>query len=354
MIMPLLDDMIKRLNARIAGALSPYPQFIFFSDVHYRTDTSNAGFEKVLSQISAQEKDSTLFILIGGDLVDKGSDANYTAFVNRCNRFFLDTGIPIIPTMGNHEFYGVSPNETEIQRYRKYIGNANFPVEISAQGLPASLTVVAFNDAKPRKPVKLKIQDRANNCKTITRDRHVFYFRDNYIHLDPLAPEKFSHFPEYLNQSRGEHIVVTSHVPPRKTPLPETLDALIQKEYAHCVSQNPVISMSKLKSYYRDLWMLVHGNSDYSYNLDSTQMLVNEIKNRQKVELVLTGHVHTYYTFPLAEANHPLQVVISGGGGNKSAQAITSSQPVTKYHYIQVKYDATLRRFYHIKVDAGN
>ena len=291
---------------------------------------------------------------MGGDLVDKGSDLNYTAFVNRCNQFFQETGIPIIPTMGNHEFYGVTPKGSEIARYKKYIGSTNFPLDISSQGLPDSLTVVAFNDAKPRKPVKLKIPDRVHSCNTISRDYHVFYFRDNYIHLDPLAPDKFSHFPDYLNQSKGNHIIVTMHVPPRKDPLPVTLDQLIQSEYAYCVSQNPVISMPNLKMYYRDLWMLVHGNSNWSFNLDSTQLFVNEVKNRRKVELILTGHVHTYYHFPLMEANHPLDVVISGGGGNTSAQAISASQPVTKYHYIQVKYDSILGRFIYIKVDAGN
>lgn len=352
--MPLLDDMIARLNVKIQNAPAPYPQFIFFADVHYDASTSNSGFEQVLNKIAAQEKNNTLFILIGGDLVDKGSSANYTAFINRCNQFYNETNIPIIPTIGNHEFYGVSPKDTEIQRYKQYIGSVNFPLEISNKGLPDSLSVVAFNDAKPRKPVKIKIPDRAHNCNTITRDRHVFYFRENYIHLDPLAPEKFSHFPQYLNQSKGNHIIVTSHVPPRKNPLATTLDELIQSEYAFCVSKNPVISMPNLKSYYRDLWMLVHGNSQYSYNLDSTQMYVDEIKNRQKVELLLTGHVHTYYHFALTEANHPLEVVISGGGGNHSAQAISASQPVTKYHYLQIKYDTALQRYYHIKVDAGN
>jgi predicted MPP superfamily phosphohydrolase len=352
--MPLLNEMITRLNTRIAQAQAPYQQLIYFADVHYDSSLDNAGFEKILVKIAAEEKEQTICVLIGGDLVDSGSGQNYTAFSARCNRFFSETGIPIIPTMGNHEFYGVTPKGSELTRYNQYIGNANFPIEISNRGLPDSLTIVAFNDAKPRKPAKVQIPDRSNSCKTITKDYHVFYFRDNYIHLDPKAPDKYSHFTQYLDQSQGNHILVTMHVPPRKNPLPQMLDQFIQREYDACVASNPVISMDDLKMYYRDLWMLVHGNSDWSNYLDSTQMFVDEVKNRRKVELILTGHVHSYYTFPLSEADHRLDVVVSGGGGNHSARSYTPTHPVTKYHYIKVQYDQTLNRFVYSKVDAGN
>lgn len=352
--MPLLDEMKTRLNAKIAQAPTPYQQLIYFADVHYVAGGDNAGFEKILGQIASQEKEQTLCVLIGGDLVDRGSIQNYNAFVDRCNRFYNETDIPIIPTMGNHEFYGVSPKGSELDRYKQYIGNANFPIEISDKGLPDSLTIVAFNDAKPRKPVREQIPDRANNCSTITKDYHVFYFRDNYIHLDPKAPEKYSHFTQYLDQSRGNHVIVTMHVPPRKNPLPQMLDQFIQREFAYCVAHNPVISMDGLKTYYRDLWMLVHGNSNWSNYLDSTQMFIDEVKNRRKVELILTGHVHTYYTFPLSEADHKLDVVVSGGGGNHSARSYTTTHPVTRYHYMRIQYDMALNRFVYSKVDAGN
>jgi len=352
--MPLLDSMKAKLNSRIAHAPNPFQQLIYFADVHYNTSRDNGGFEKILEQIAAEEKDKTLCVLIGGDLVDSGSGQNYTAFCARCERFYVETGIPVIPAMGNHEFYGVSPKGSELTRYKQYIGDANFSIEISNKGMPDSLTIVAFNDAKPRKPAKVQIPDRSNHCNTITKDWHVFYFRDNYIHLDPMAPEKYSHFTQHLNESQGNHILVTMHVPPRKNPLPQMLDQFIQREYADCVAQNPVISMDNLKTYYRDLWMLVHGNSDWSNFLDSTQMLVDELKNRGKVELVLAGHVHTYYTFSLSEANHRLDVVVSGGGGNRSARTYTPTHPVTRYHYMRIQYDSVINRFVYTKVDAGN
>jgi hypothetical protein len=136
--------------------------------VHY--PTNNTGFDRVLDQIAAKEINDTMCVVIGGDLVDKGTTKNYDGFVARCEKFFNDTKIPVIPGIGNHEFYGVSSKGTEIDRYRQKIGRVNFPIEISDKGLPKSLTLVAFNDAKPRKPVKISIPDRSNNCSTITQD----------------------------------------------------------------------------------------------------------------------------------------------------------------------------------------
>ena len=347
--------MIERLNARINDASTPYEQFIFLSDVHYSTTSSNAGFEKILTQIQNLEINKTLFILIGGDMIDKGNIQNYTAFIDICNQFYAQTGIPIIPTMGNHEFYGVSANTNEISRYKKYMGSTNYPLEISNKGLKDSLTVVAFNDAKPHKLEKISYPDigKGKNCAKKTNTKHLFYFPHNYIHYSSLAPKNFSHFPDYLNNSQGNHIIVTMHVPPRKDPLPTMLDQFIQDEYAACIKANPIITMKDLKTYYRNLWMLVHGNSTADKN-DSTQWFVDEIKNRKKVELVLMGHVHTYFPFLLSEANHNLQCVISGGGGNNSARTYDSAYPVTKYHYMRIKYDTNLGRFVYQKVNAGN
>lgn len=352
--MALLNTMIQRLSSRVSGAQTPYDHFIYFADVHYKSNTLNTGFEKILTQIS-QEKDSTLFILIGGDMIDSGSVANYTAFVNRCNQFYNQTGIPIIPTMGNHEFYGVNAGVNEISRYKQYMGEINFPLTIPASGLGDSVSIVAFNDAKPHKLEKIIYPNISKGCVNRSNTKHLFYFPHNYIRFSSLAPEKYSHFPDYLNSAsaNSNHIIVTMHVPPRKNPLSNMLDTFIRNEYSHCLAVNPVISPSALQAYYRNLWMLVHGNSTADKN-DSTQWFVDQIKNRSKVELVLMGHVHTYYTFPLTEANHNLQMVISGGGGNNSAQTYDNAQPVTKYHYIRVKYDAGLNRFVTNKVDVGN
>ncbi|MDP4109399.1 MAG: metallophosphoesterase [Bacillota bacterium] len=352
--MPLLNEMTDRLRARIDAAQTPYDHFVYFADVHYKSGTSNSGFEKILNRIS-QEKDGTLFILIGGDMIDSGSVANYTAFIERCNAFFNQTGIPVIPTMGNHEFYGVNANVDEISRYKQYMGEINFPLSIPGRGLGDSVSVVAFNDAKPHKLEKIIYPNISQSCVNRSNTKHLFYFPHNYIRLSALAPEKYSHFPDYLNSAgaASNHILVTMHVPPRKNPLENMLDTFIRNEYSHCLLVNPVISLSALQSYYRNLWMLVHGNSTADKN-DSTQWFVDEIKNRSKVELILMGHVHTYYTFALTEANHNLQMVISGGGGNNSAQTYDNAQPVTKYHYIRVRYDAALNRFITSKVDVGN
>lgn len=352
--MPLLNTMIERLNTRINRAAAPYAQFIYFADVHYKFDASNSGFEKILNQIKTLEMDKTLFILIGGDMIDNGKTQNYSSFIDRCNSYYLETGIPIIPTMGNHEFYSVEPNVDEISRYRYYMGNINYPLDIPAKGLGDSLRVVAFNDAKPHKTEKISYPNisKGKNCTTQKKTKHLFYFPFSYINLTSTAPEKYSHFPDYLETS-AHHVIVTMHVPPRKDPLPAMLDSFIQNEYAACLKVNPIISMPVLKTYYRNLWMLVHGNSTTNKN-DSTQWFVDEIKKRGKVELVLMGHVHTFYPFPLLEANHDLQLVISGGGGNNSASAYSTAYPVTKYHYMRVKYDAGVNRFVYEKVDAGN
>lgn len=350
--MPMLDDMIVRLNQRIANASAPFPQFVYLADVHYDITKSNSGFEKILTQISA-EKDWTLFILIGGDLVNSGSNANYTAFRNRCNAYYQQTGIPIIPTMGNHEFYSVPASIDEIAQYRNYMGAINFPLELPQKALGDSLTVVAFDDAKPHKLQKISYPDISNHCVTKQNTIHLFYFPFNYIHLNPLAPNMFSHFPDYLDNAQGNHILVTSHVPPRKDPLPAMLNNFVQSEYSACLKVNPVISMSNLKTYYRNLWMLVQGNSTADKN-DSTQWYADEIKNRTKVELLLAGHVHTYFPFRLAEANHDLQIVISGGGGNSSASTYDPVYPVTKYHYLKISYSPNQNRFVYTKVDAGN
>jgi hypothetical protein len=258
--MPLLNVMTERLNDKINSASAPYAQFIYLADVHFKSDSSNSGFEKILSQIKTLEKDNTLFILIGGDMIDNGKVQNYTAFINRCNAFYLETGIPIIPTMGNHEFYSVEPNVDEISRYRTYMGSINYPLDIPAKGLGDSLRVVAFNDAKPHKTEKIHYPNISKNCVTQTNTKHLFYFPSSYIHLTKSAPEKYSHFPDYLNTTLN-HVIVTMHVPPRKDPLPATLDAFIEEEFAACLKVNPVISMKDLKTYYRNLWMLVHGNS---------------------------------------------------------------------------------------------
>ena len=197
------------------------------------------------------------------------------------------------------------------------MGSVNYPLEISNKGLKDSVTVIAFNDAKPHKLEKISYPDigKNKNCAKKTNTKHLFYFPNNYIVESSLAPEKFSHFPDYLKNSQGNHIIVTMHVPPRKDPLPSMLDKFIQDEYAKCIKANPIITMKDLKTYYRNLWMLVHGNSTADKN-DSTKWFVDAIKNstnRKKVELLLMGHVHTFYPFPLPEANQNLQCVISGG-----------------------------------------
>ena len=350
--MPFLDTMTERLRQRVLSAAAPYQQFIYFADVHYKNNTPNAGFERILTQVG-HERSRTLFILIGGDMVDKGSGANYAAFISRCNGYFRDTGIPIIPTMGNHEFYGVPADEDETGWYKQYMGDTNFPLEIPKEGLGDSLTVVAFNGAKPHKLEKIVYPDISKDCINRTNTKHLFYFPHSYIRFSKLAPEKYSRFPLYLDTAKGNHIIVTTHVPPRKDPLPKMLDTFVDAEYAQCLAVNPVITPGALRTYYRNLWMLVHGNSTADKN-DSTQWFADEIKDRQKVELVLMGHVHTYYTFPLAESNHDLQMVISGGGGNSSAQTYDSAFPVTKYHYMRVSYHPALNRFVTQKVDAGN
>lgn len=351
--MPLLNTMTERLRQRISQADLPYSQFIYLADVHYEHGSSNRGFDKILSQITEQERKNTLFILVGGDLVDSGSEENYKAFVDRCNRFYEETkgsgttGIPIIPCMGNHEFYGVQPKNTELATYKKWIGSVNFPLDIPVQGLGHSLRIVAFNDAKPHQLENFSIPNPKENCSARKKRKHLFYFPYNYIRLSDKAPEKYSHFPDYLTTD-AHHIIVTMHVPPRKDPLPRMLDAFIEKEYAACL---PVKSMGKLKEYYRNLWMLVHGNSTAD-KTDSTEWFISEIKKHQKVEMVLMGHVHTFYPYIIPEIGN-VRMVISGGGGNRSASAYDPTHPVTKYHYLRIKYDANTSRFVYEKVDAG-
>jgi predicted phosphodiesterase len=350
--MPLLNTMLKRLNDRINEAGSPYSQIIFMADVHYRYDSANTGFEKILDQIKSNERDKTLFILIGGDSVDSGSDKNYTAFINRCEKFYKETkpaenktGIPIIPVIGNHEFYGVQKKNTEIQTYKSYIGSVNFPLDIPVKGLGHSLRVVAFNDAKPRKGEKFSFPDPSNGCASQTQQKHLFYFPYSYIQYSKTAPEKYSGFPDYL-KTNAHHIIVAMHVPPRKDPLPTMLDKYIRKRFANCVKKKDV--MNKILEYYRNLWMLVHANSTPDKN-DSTQWFIDEIKKSNKVELVLMGHVHTYYPFVIPEVSN-VQMVISGGGG-KGSRPYSDEYPVSLYHYLRIKYDESKKRFVYQKVD---
>lgn len=352
--MALLDVMVDRLYHRIDEASHAFPQFIYFADVHYQKGGKNDGFDKVLSQIQKQEKTETLFVLIGGDMIDAGSEENYSAFIERCEQFYQDTtspdkcGIPIIPTMGNHEFYGVKPKNTEIETYKGFMGDVNFPLDIPAEGLGDTLRIVAFNDAMPRKYKKIKMPDigKGKNCATKVKDKHLFYFPDAYIHLSKTAPKKYSHFPEFL-KTEANHIIVTSHVPPRKDPLLGMLDSFIENEYTACLKKNPVISLKKLKDYYRDLWMLVHGHSEATQN-DSTQWFIDTLSTSSKVELVLMGHVHTYYPFTVPEIDK-VQMVISGGG--KGSKTYSSKYPVANHHYLRVKYDVTTNRFVYEKVD---
>lgn len=349
--MPLLDDMIKHLKTRIANASKPYSQYVYFADVHYKAKSKNTGFKKILAKIK-KEKNDTLLILIGGDLVDGGTDANYKAFVKECKTFYGQTKIPIIPTMGNHEFYSVKSGTTALKQYEKYIGKQNFRIEISKKGLLDSLSIIAFNDAKPNKLESIKVPTKS--CTWKNKDKHLFYFPYNYIKYSSQAPEKYSHFPDYLKAAKGKHIAIVSHVPLRKKPLVDMLDNYIKKTFSKCTNvPNPPTTLADLITYYRNLWMLVHGNSTIDKN-DSTQWFLDAIKNRKKVQLVLMGHVHTYYPFSLNEGNHKIQFVISGGGGNSSCTTYDSNHPVDKYHYIKVKYDTTKKKFVTNKVNVSN
>ncbi len=357
--MQLLDTMKERLAKRVSSAGKPYKQFIYLADIHFKADGNNAGFEEILHRI-AEEKDDTLFVLLGGDMVETGSRENYEAFIERCERFYRETGegVPIIPTVGNHELYGVEEGINAEGRYSGYMGDMNFAIHIAARGLGASVSIVAFADAKPRVLERAKSPNQKSQCEGRPNSRHLFYFPHGYIRL-PKHPSdadkrRYSNFPGFLDaaEKASGHILVTMHVPPRKDPLPRMLNAFVENGYACCLEQNPTISMKDLKKYYRNLGMLVHGNSTADKN-DSTQWFADEISSRKKVEMVLMGHVHTYYPFTLPGAER-IQMVISGGGGNNTAMTYDPGHPVTTWHYLRVMYSMSKKRFIYAKVDAGS
>lgn len=339
--MTLFSDMKIKLDARVAGAKTPYPCFVFLADSHYVSGADNSGFTKILNQAAGE---NPLFILIGGDLVNSSWTKNYQDFIQECNTYTANTNIPVIPTMGNHEFYhpkGQKNPPNPLNLYHQYMGPANFRLEIAAGGLEDTLTVVAFNDAEPELPGKKEaIPDRKDlACSLIfeKKDWHIFEFSRQYLNSK-------SHFIDNLNNSQGNHIITTMHVPPRLNPLATAADQKVAQEWPYCASPK----IDELIKYHRDLWMLVHGNSTPDKN-DATQWFVDVINNRSKVEMVMTGHVHTYYPFQRTEG-HLVQYVVSGGGGNNTASPFPG-YPVTKYHYIKVKYDEAANRFVHEKVD---
>jgi hypothetical protein len=359
--MAFFDEMTDHLKQRIDNsveAAKPYEQFVFLSDIHYVPNKdpnkeNNPGFEAILQQIY-KERDKTLFVLLGGDMINYGYQDYYNAFMKRCRQFYNDTmdgpggtGVPIIPSMGNHEYYTDLTIDKSLPRYNEKIGKSNYSIEIPEAALKASLTLITFRDSMPRIDHKIAIPNFKNNCVNQNKDYHLFQFPHSYIEYNPKDPGKYSKFPTFLKEAQGKHIIVTMHVPPRKNPLANLLDTVINEEYGPCATGK---ALGKIRAYYRDLWTLVHEKS----TADSTQWFIDCIKDDTRVELVLAGHVHTYYPFLLpkpAETNHTLEIVIDGCGGNKSAMTFDPNYPVSdnnnNYNYIMVKYDAVQKRFKH-------
>jgi|GEM_PF-2151236 len=339
--MILFSYMYERLKERMSMCTT-YPCFIFFADTHFRIDKpgwDNSGFHQVLDKAALE---SPLFILIGGDLIDNGKDENYQAFIELCINYTITTGIPIIPIIGNHHYYQVT---NPLNKYHHYIGPANFRLEIEG-GLSDTLTIVGFNDAQPyRQGTSGNIPDMKD--KTCTKmwkkfDWHLFDFSAKYLNQD-------SHFVDNLDNSQGNHIIVSMHVPPRLNPLASALYGKIKEEYPYCAGTK---LLQKLIKYYRDLWMLVHSNSTTDKG-NSTKLFVDTIQKRNKVEMVMTGHVHTYYWFSRLDG-HQIDYVISGGGGNNNQVGSLQGFPVTKRHYIKVVFNPDSQRFEHQKINAGN
>jgi len=339
--MILFSYMYERLKERMSTGIT-YPCFIFFADTHFRIDKpdwDNSGFYHVLNKVALE---SPLFILIGGDLIDNGKDENYQAFIELCINYTITTGIPIIPIIGNHNYYQVT---NPLYKYHQYIGPDNFRLEIEG-GLPDTLTIVGLNDAQPYRQVASdNIPDmKDNTCTKIWRKSnwHLFDFSHECLNQD-------SNFVDNLDNSQGNHIIVSMHVPPRLNPLTSALDGKIEKEYPHYAGTK---KLEELVTYYRDLCMLVHGNSTTDKN-DSTKWFVDTIQQSNKVEMVMTGHVHTYYWFSRLHG-HQIDYVISGGGGNNNQVGSLKGFPVTKRHYIKVFFNPYSQRFEHQKINAGN
>lgn len=339
--MILFSYMYQKLKERMSTGTS-YPCFVFFADTHFRVDKpdwNNSGFQQVLDKAALE---TPLFILIGGDLIDNGKDINYQKFIAVCVNYTITTGIPIIPIIGNHHYYQVI---NPLTTYHQYIGPSNFRLEIES-GLADTLTIVGFNDAQPYRPgTSSDIADtKDKTCTKIWRksDWHLFNFSCKYLNQE-------SHLITNLDNSQGNHIIVSMHVPPRLNPLANALDEKIKKEYPFCAGTKKLPELTKN---YRNLWMLVHGNS-ITDTSNATKWFVDTIRHRNKVEMVMTGHIHTYYWFSKFNG-HQIDYVISGGGGNDNQVGSLSGFPVTKRHYIKVFFNPTTQRFEHQKVDVGN
>ena len=92
--------------------------FIFISDTQNST-----GHLKSISKIIGKfhEKKSLHFILHGGDFVKTGGSQKMWKNYFEMQRNY--SNIPLIPVIGNHEYYGDFQNKPLSSNYKKYMGN---------------------------------------------------------------------------------------------------------------------------------------------------------------------------------------------------------------------------------------
>ena len=92
--------------------------FVFLSD----TQNSTGHLKSISKRIGEIHKISPLhFIIHGGDFVTKGGSEKM--WKNYFEMRFNHSNIPLIPVIGNHEYYNDLQNGTLTSNYKKYMGN---------------------------------------------------------------------------------------------------------------------------------------------------------------------------------------------------------------------------------------
>ncbi|TCP53909.1 calcineurin-like phosphoesterase family protein [Tumebacillus sp. BK434] len=238
-------------------------RFVYFGDSWFDWGTTRADavtrFQIFLGALetAARQTPKPLFILIGGDVVFSGTQQQFQYVTQKISQFMDTSKIPVFIAPGNHERTGPTG---PLNLYRKYISaQLNYRIDVPR------LRVVMLNDIGPSSALS-------------SSDYASYYGFEQSGNALPFLKESLRTTPA------GSKAVVVMHVPPRTGTWTRTNGTTFT------LKQEDGFSLSKPK------------NRDFMNTLSA---------NRNKMQKVLVGHVHTYATSTI----HGIPYVLEGQGG---------------------------------------
>lgn len=223
-------------------------RFVYFGDSWFDWGTTRADaiarYQIFLGALetAARQTPKPLFILIGGDLVFSGTEQQYRYVTQKLSQFMDAFKIPVFIAPGNHERTGPAGS---LDLYRKYISaRLNYRIDVPR------LRIVMLNDIGPG--TALSSSDYAS-----------YYGFEQSGNALAFLKESLRTTPA------GSKAAVVMHVPPRTGTWTRVNGTTFK------LKQDDGFSLAKPK------------NRDFMNTLSA---------NRNKMQKVLVGHVHTYAT----------------------------------------------------------